>query len=311
MVAAAATIGTLIGIASIVIPLVFVATTRTTSVDSVQIDTQQASGEGAGLGASGSALEVVDPGLAPKALGAGVDDSRVDGFEEFVISVDAPWAELWAMIDPNFPGCVTPDQMEWLRTHGTVIPPHDLTMQISNTASSGSEVTVRDIRAQGSLTPPPGDTVAVSWYTCSGAGVDGIYAHMTVGVDPVALYDACYAQYEDSCYFSSGVAPTPGDPVVFGIRPGETRTLNLSYDQTVDFVGRFVATVEVDGEIATIDLSPGAADIVAPMVTRPQQHLRVSSALDGMACTENRDDPAVWLEGCTLERWLEILETGR
>jgi hypothetical protein len=136
---------------------------------------------------------------------------------------------------------------------------------------------------------------------------------MTLGVDPVALYDDCYANYGE-CYFAGGTPPNPGDPVVFPVRPGETRTLNLVYDQTVDFRGRFVATVTVDGEESTIDLTPGAADILAPVVTLPRPFLRIAGAPGDTFCTADADaEPIVYqLDGgdCALDVWLAILDAA-
>ena len=297
LVAVAAALGTVIGILSIVVPLAFVAVTRPTSTDTVAVATEEVDG----------GLEAVSAGLSSRALAANVDGSRFEGLNDFAVPVDAPWEELWALMDPA--ACTADAQLEWLNTHGTVIPAPTLTARITNTADSGSDLVVSDVRAQGELTPPPGDTVTVAYYGCIGAGDEGIYAHLTIGADPVAVYDDCYATPEESCYFGIEAAPVPGDPVVFPIRPGETRILHLTYDQVVDFRGRFVATVTADGEESTIDLTPDGADVVAPVVTR-EAFLRIAGNPADTSCTPRTGDTAAVISACTLADWQRILGDG-
>ena len=309
LVALASVGGTLIGLVAIVVPVAVTASILQSSTATVEVTSQDGSDGGQGLEAALPSLEAVQPGLSASALGANVDFAYANGVWDYAVPVSAPWAELWAA-QSNDDNCTTESQRAWLDTHGTMIPTPVVTSTITNTAAAGSDLIVSEIRAQGVLTPPIEDTVTVSWYACSGAGDDGIYAHLTLGVDPVALYDDCYANYGE-CYFAGGTPPTPGDPVVFPVRPGETRTLNLVYDQTVDFRGRFVATVTVDGQESTIDLSPDAVDVIAPVVTLTKPRLRIAATPGDTFCTPDVDgQPIVYTDGggdCTLESWLAIL----
>jgi hypothetical protein len=300
-VAIAGIIGTMIGVLAIVIPLIISAGARTSSAETVQVE-QQGDGQPAGLEPA-SVVAPLQPGLQSQALGATVDESYLWS-GSYAVPVDAPWAELWSYQSDE---CYTSEQIAWLERYGVEIPTPFLSVGITNTATSGSPITFRNIRLQGTVTPPTGDTVTVTYPTCIGDGVFGIFAHMTVGVDPVALYDECYAPDAlglPSCYVGEGdTTPLPGDPLVFAIPPGAYHSLNLNYDQVADFTGRFVADVEVDGQVSTIDLSPPGSDIVSPMVTRSA--LLSIGAVDLTDC--RADDESAYIDDCSLETWLEIL----
>ncbi|QNO36632.1 hypothetical protein H4J02_08975 [Protaetiibacter sp. SSC-01] len=309
LIAAGSIAGTIIGVVSIVVPLAVAASTTTSSTDTVAVTSPGASegeGDGDGSGAAGAAsaplLEPIAGGVGTNALGINVDRSLASGFDEYAVPIDAPWEELWSYQQNPDSHCTDSRQLAWLQEHGTVIPPNFVTASITNTATSGSEIVVSDIRAQGQLTPPTTDTVRVGYYTCSGGGDDGIFAHLRLGVDPIAVYDDCYTI--GSCFSSDPVPPVAGEPVVFGVQPGETRTLNLVYEQTIDFVGRFVATVTVGGEKSTIDLSPDAADVVSPAVTRPLPYLYIAAMAEDTRCTADRTSSS---QVCSLADWLAVL----
>ncbi|MFD5224179.1 hypothetical protein ACFWHT_01020 [Microbacterium sp. NPDC058342] len=302
LIAAGSIAGTMIGVLAIVVPIAVAAGDRSTSADTVTVDTQDSSSEGAGLAiaedeSSASVIEPLADGLSASVAGASAD-AQVVKTEWYSVPVDAPWAELWAT-----PGACTTEIVDWLEQHGRIMPPQKLTSYITNTAATGSMAKVSRIRPQGDLTEPPAETVVVGAMGCTGAGEEGIYATMELGVDPVAVFHPCYsAQAEYSCAGSAEVAPIAGDPVTFDVAPGETRTVHLQWTQTMDFVGRFVATLEVDGNSSTIDLSPYGADLSYPAVTRPDDRLYFD--IDGPWCQvgeEPRQEP------CSLEAWLAVV----
>jgi hypothetical protein len=297
--------GTLIGVLAIVIPLAVAAGTSTSSTETLEVQSEDEAAAGADPNA-GSGLEAVQAGLQAQALGASTEYSENEGMPLYAVPIDAPWEELWAIAGPAERGCVVPEKIAWLEEHGVPMPPQKLFAAVVNTASAGSEITISEIRPQGELTAPQVDTVLVEYLMCVGGGEEGIYAHITLGTDPVAIFDNCYTE-GDGCYVPADGGPAPGDPVVFTVRPGETRSLHVSYDQSADFVGRFVATVTVDGQSSTIDLSPGAADIVAPAVTRPLLLLKMTETLDAVKCSADQGDASSWIEACTLEQWLAYL----
>ncbi len=304
LIAAGSVAGAVIGVVSIVVPLAVAASITTASTETVEVASADGGSSDEGV-ASASLLEPVSAGLSTNALGLNVDESIVSQFVEYAVPVDAPWEELWALQSDS--NCTDPRQLEWLESHGRVIPPNFVVTSITNTATGGSEIVVSDIRAQGELTPPAIDTVTVGYYTCSGGGDDGIFASLRLGVDPVAVFDDCYG--DGSCFSSDAEPPTPGEPVVFSVFPGQTRTLNLTYERTVDFVGRFVATVTVDGQTSTIDLSPDASDVVSPAVTRPLPYLRIAAAAMDTICTaDHPSDPYfVATSVCSVDDWRAIL----
>jgi hypothetical protein len=305
LVAIAGIAGTLIGAAGIVVPLVASAGTRSSSVDTVEVQ-HPAAGGSTGSVQAADVVEPLQSGLATQVAGTSVDYANLSS-SSYAVPVDAPWAELWRFETTN--GCNSEQQIAWLEHHGTLIPTPDLWTTISNSASAGSPVTIRNVRLQGTVTAPVGDTVTVSYPVCAGDLVPGIFAHITVGIDPVAVYDSCYAPdaYGTGilgCRVGDGdVAPVPGDPVVFEIVPGGIQDLHLSYDQVADFTGRFVADAEVDGKVSVIDLSPPGPDIVSPAVTRPARLSIGDPELTD--CRQNSESE--WVAGCTLEQWLAML----
>lgn len=298
LVGGGAALGTAIGIISILVPLVVVATTRTTTVDSIAVSAQ---------GGDAGGLEAVDSGLATSALGVS-NSAWFEGIADYAVPVDAPWEELWAMFDGN-PCGESEAQRAWLDEHGTPIPYPLVRVELSNTAAAGSDIIVSSIRAQGDLQMPPGDTVTVGINVgCLGAVDEGIYSRLQIGVDPVAVFDECYKMTEGSCYFGADPAPVAGDPVTFPIRPGQTRILHLAYTTAVDFRGRFVATLDVDGQQSTIDLSPDGADVIVPVVTRPGVVLSIAGVPEDVSCTPRSEDANVFVRACTFEQWSAILE---
>lgn len=297
--------GTVIGVLAIVIPIAVAAADRPTAADTIAVDTQQSSSGGEGLAPEpdddavpDGVIEPIAAGLSNTILGAAGTDASVSRSEWYSVPIDVPWAELWAT-----PGACTPATFEWLEQHGRVMPPHDFTSYITNMAGTGSVAKVSRIRPQGELTKPPAETVLVGAMACTGAGEEGLYATMQLGVDPVAVFHPCYADAEYSCAGSAENPPVAGDPVVFDVAPGETRVLHLTWTQKMDFVGRFVATLDVDGQSSTIDLSPSGEDLSYPAVTRPDDRLYFD--MDGPWC---EDDGGERNMTCGLDAWLAAVK---
>lgn len=297
LIAIGAVAGTAIGVVSVVIPLVVTAGARTTSTETVEVQ----AGEVPAAAVPAAALEPVQPGLAAQALGAGIEIAQ--NYTVFSVPVDAPWAELWALQENG--SCTSQGQIAWLESHGVEVPTGSLYAYIRNTATSGAELTISEIRAQGELTPPAGDTVKVRYTQRVGGEVLGVWARLSIGVDPVAAFDECGSNVEE-CYAADGTGPQPGDPVVFTLAPGEAEELHLHYDTAADFTGRLVATVTSGGETSTLDLSPGGVDIVAPFVTRSELFLNIGEAANTYCVDERRGD-AGYVPECTLEQWLGML----
>jgi hypothetical protein len=306
LVSVGSVVGVLIGVLAIVVPIVVTATDRTTAGDTIVVDSQFSSDEGEGLAAEPDDVEDAKPAelIEPVAAGlsASAGDASSSGFmirsEWFAVPIDAPWAELYAT-----PGACTTEIVDWFKTYAKPVIPQEITSYITNSATTGAVATVSDIRAQGTLTAPPVPTVKVGATGCTGGGEDGIYATMALGVDPVAVYDDCYSPSEPyPCTGSAEVAPTAGDPVRFDVAPGETRTLHLSWTQTMDFVGRFVAALTVDGTVSTIDITPDAVDLTVPALTRPDDVLYFD--VDGPWC---EDGPETRHAVCDFDTWLAIV----
>jgi hypothetical protein len=302
LVAIAGIAGTLIGVAGVVVPLVVSAGTRSSSIDTVQVQQDGTAFEPA------TVVEPLQADLVSQIGGAAIEESDM-WTGHYAVPVDADWAELWSLGENG--NCYSQRQVDWLEANGVPIPANFLIAVISNNATSGSPATIRNVRLQGLVTPPQEDTVMVTYPECVGDGIPGIYGHITVGLDPVAVYDECYDPnaFGDGvrgCRVGEGdVPPVPGDPLVFQVYPGGLQQLNLSFDQVADFTGRFVADIEVEGQVGVLDLTPSGPDIVSPTVTRPAW-LSIGDT-DLTECSAG-DDVTVFQ--CTLEQWLAILAAG-
>lgn len=302
-----AVVGVLVGVLGFAVPLIVAAGDRMTTEDTIDVDTQVSSDDGAGYEPGdepepepGQVIEPVAEGLSTSVGGASSAAWPVST-DWFAVPTDAPWSELWARPE----ACVSEGAYGWLKEHGVPIPTSGIMSEITNSATTGSFVTIRDIRAQGRLNVPTVETVAVGVKRCVGEVVEGVYATLDLGVDPVAVYDSCYSpEAQWSCAGAAGVIPIPGDPVVFDVAPGKTRTLLLSWSQSVDFEGRFVATASVGESTWTIDLSPSGETILAPAVTRPDDRLYFDD--DETWCEAD----SVRQEACDLDSWLALLADG-
>lgn len=285
---------TLVGALGIVLPIVVAAGEKQSAPETVV-----AQGEG------GAAAERLIPAVSDGLMATASDvtsDSRLADSDWYAVPVDAPWEEVWALP----PVCTTSDIVNWIAAHGKPILPQELNTTLQNVATSGADAVVSNIRAEGELTVPPSDTVIVGGMKCRGAGDEGVFASMVLGVDPVAVFDACYDPYGSSwsCAGQSTELPQPGDPVVFSLSPGQATTLHLRWTQSLDFVGRFVADVTVDGETQTLDLSPGGTDLVVPWVTYPDRRLYFGGdGPTGAWC----EDAAGRTAECTVDAWKQMI----
>jgi len=298
LVAVGGVVATTIGVVSIAVPLIVASGARQSAPDTVV-----AEAAGAGMPEEEETLiPAVSDGLMA-AAGDVSSDSVLVRSDWWAVPVDAPWDELFAS-----PACVIGGAGEWISAHGTPIMPYEISTMLTNVATTGSEAVVSDIRAEGELTVPDAETVVVGVMGCSGGADEGVYAHMTLGVDPVAVWHECYDPSKGwTCAGAAEELPTPGDPVRFAIQPGEATNLHLSWEQTLDFVGRFVATVTVDGESSTIDLSPGSEDLVVPWVTYPERRLYISYEASEHWCEST---PGARMTACTAEQWRQIVAGG-
>ena len=293
-VAAGGIAATLIGVFAIVVPLAATAGEKQSSPQSVVA-------HDAGTPDVDRAIPAVSDGLMAVASDVR-SDSRLTDSDWYAVPIDAPWDELWALP----PVCTSTDIVDWIAAHGEPMLPQSLDTTLQNVATSGDDAVVSNIRAEGELTVPDRETVVVGGMKCRGAGDDGVFASMVLGVDPVAVFDACYDPWEStwSCAGQSTQLPQPGDPVVFSLAPGQATTLHLKWTQSFDFIGRFVADVTVGGQTQTLDLSPGGADIVVPWVTYPDRRLYFGGeGSTGAWC----EDASGRTDECTVDSWTQMI----
>jgi hypothetical protein len=308
--------GTVLGIVGLILPIAVA--DRGASVDTVGVDSQL--GEDGGLvAADASALEPVSSGLSASAAGltASTWPQTV-----WAVPIDAPWDELFALdvcrltSDGNYNEADTEAADAWIERHGVPSTPHRVYADISNTAGSGS-ITISAIRPQGTLTPAP-DRVWVTQNQCGGRGdcSELIDARIALGADPVAVFGD--PPTIDSCGSGSvsDIVAQPGDPVVFDVAPGQYRPLYITWTQTEDFSGRFVATVTAGGETSTIDLSPGNVDITSLAVNGRATLSIGDGNFEGFVCDpDGNAEAAARVAGnstspCTLTEWLAMIGKG-
>ena len=256
VVAVGGALATIVGIVAIVLSVTEAVGRNDTTVGSVSVDS-----------------EVVDEAPAPRSgvaavEGVGLEYYKVSGdYTSWAVPVDAPFGELLAATGGEYAGngC-TVEQVAWLERYGVSLPNQRLRVALRNTATSGSSLVVSNIRAEGELSEPAVEVVDVSCSEPIRGEPIPQYAELAIGTGEVAVFSEI-EEYMRDWYVGTGEAGEPGTPVVFDIAPGEAASLELHYEHALDFHGRFVATVTVDGVESTLVLTPNGEDIFAPIVT--------------------------------------------
>jgi hypothetical protein len=284
-----AVLASAIGVVGIVLAVTEAAGRNDTTVESISVESEQVEDEPAAR----SGLPAVD--------GVSLDYYEGDRVH-WAVPVDAPFGELLTAGGSHAGNGCTVEQVAWLEQYGIPLPVQLLRIDITNTATSGSRLVVSDIRAEGELSEPAVDVVMVSCERSIGGEPTPQYAELAIGTGEIAVYSEIEESSRD---WYSDEAGEPGTPVVFDVAPGEAATLSLRYEHALDFRGRFVATVTVDGTESTLVLTPNGEDIFAPIVTIDTASL---SILDMV--------PECWVSGtrvpggqplCDLARWESVL----
>jgi hypothetical protein len=288
VVTVAVVLATAIGVVGIVVAVTEAAGRNDTTVGSISVESQQ-----------------VEEESAPRTGLASVDGVALDRYEgdptTWAVPVDAPFGEFMTQTveEADDTGC-TPSQLAWLKEHGVPYGSHLLRVDLINTATSGSRLVVSDIRPEGELTAPETDVVMVSCQPGIGGEPLAQFATLALGTGEQAVFgdiqEDCITDPYYCWYAGTGETGVPGTPVIFDIAPGEAAILVLRYDHAVDFRGRFVATVSVDGVESTLVLTPNGEDIYAPVITIEDVWLTSDNGVPGclLDVTGPNDCTADW-----------------
>lgn len=137
----------------------------------------------------------------------------------------------------------TPEQKAWLDEHGTSFQ-RDYLMEIRNTASGGSAISLDSVSGQGESTSPTERRVTVQ---CNMTGESGVVTE-PARVDLTTGAGAFFDNSGQGGGEGRGQALTP---LAYNLRPGEVGQVVLTMSSTADFTGSLVAEVTVgkDSEV--------------------------------------------------------------
>jgi len=272
---------------TIVIPLVADANTRITSVDTLAID----------AGPAGDEAQPVDEAEPEVVLAA---SSTVGlGSEEVVNAAgrDLTWRVRWDAPFETIPLCAYSDacvaeQTAWLDTWGRPVGDDIWNgyLTLSNTATDGSSMSVRDIHSVGTFIRPEVPEVTVTLRGGEGDGSQLVVMQQTLGSTDPATFSGTYFGAPD------------GSPAVINIAPGEfiqtlTYFTRSDGDEHADFTGSLVADVEVGGVSTPVVLFDGFTRVGPPQLS--STILRING--DFVACgVDGWDD-------CTIPLFVEQL----
>lgn len=170
------------------------------------------------------------------------------GATKFLLPLDAPLEE----VPPGLAGYCTSDVLEWLKEHGTEIPPYQR-VAIQNTAKDGAMLAVSNVRAVDVRKYDPKPSI---YFDCpEGGNAENAILHLRLDRDRQAhLFDP--------------VTETTG-PFAFNLQPGEQGSIELHLlgDEDHSYAGRIVADVATGGKMQTVEL---------PLNGRPHGFGRVS-----------------------------------
>ena len=282
----------LVTVATIVIPLIADASTRFTSVDTLAVD-------GVSVGDSApveEALPEVVTAQAASTVGLGsvevVDDADQRSDRYWRVRSDAPFDQFPLSTESGDTPC-SPAQIAWLERWGyresTSIWNGLLTL--SNTATDGSSMSVRNIHSVGTFTKPEVPEVPVACSGGTGAGAEVVPMEQVLGTDSPATLQSEYRG-----------APA-GSPAVLNIAPGEfiptyTFFKRLPEDTYSHFAGSLVADVEIGGQTTQVTLFNGFTRIAPPEITTTTLRIIGTEVLCG---------PDSGFDPCTLELFIEQL----
>jgi len=158
------------------------------------------------------------------------------GVTRFLLPLDVPLDRM----PPTDTGLCGPNQITWLKQHGTEIPPYER-IAITNTAQDGAMLGLTNVRAVDVVKSPPRPSI---FFDCPDAGAgDNAILNLRLDRDqqPAELFDL---ETEKTSPFS------------FNLAPGEQGSIELRLlgDEENSYQGRIVADVSTGGVTKTVDL---------------------------------------------------------
>jgi len=257
---AAGIAATLIGAASIAVPLIADAQRRTTSTDTLVLNPTNEP-EAAPLPTSAPVAAAVDVGLDFSEVNTNPTSGGAGANMTFWVPVDAPWASFpddgWAQPQSSGSYGCSQAQYDWLVAHAVSEATSGGLFDFVNAATDGGALAIRSIRAEGAFAPQTPARIQVD---CEGPGYgegnDYTVIEVVLGADAPATVIA------------SSVLPA-GSLFTRDLAPGEVGQIIMTIatlDPQQDFEGRIFADVVAGTEEATVTVQEGVLWRSAPAV---------------------------------------------
>jgi hypothetical protein len=253
----------LVTVATIVIPLVADANVRMTSVETLTVESAE--------------LGTDEPGQAdPADAVAAVESSAVDGFasaesvshspsggnRDWVVRSDAPFDQFPVGGEPAQATACSAAQIAWLEQWGRrkVLEVWNGQLTLSNTASDGASMSLRNIRSVGVFVVPEVPEVAV---VCGGGQGGGdellVFRHELGSSTPAVLV-------------GDHDGMPSGSPAVINIAPGQYRQVLGLFEfppalDNADFTGDLVADLAIGDATTQVTLFEGFTRVSPPEIT--------------------------------------------
>jgi hypothetical protein len=218
---------------TLVLPLIVDANHRVTSAQTLQVGTPSGAPTRQGVGAQAAVHTALN---ARELEGESVGESFPDAY--WRVSADAPWNTLPADAGDGGSSCSTA-QLAWLDKWGQreIADVWNGYLSLTNTASDGSSMSIKNIHSVGTFVTPKSPQVAVECATGIGGFSTIIALKQTLGSSSPAVY------LDDS---SGG---QPGAPASINIAPGQYDQVWVDFDRGKhlhdNFTGDLVADVVV------------------------------------------------------------------
>ncbi len=172
----------------------------------------------------------------------------------WVVPADIDWSSFPQMPPQAFEDdtSCTEDQLSWLAAHGTENQ-GPIEYGFINSATAGANLSIYDIRLEGSLTEAVPSVAVDCVNTVGFGGVQMVIAELEAGTEASAVVSP-----ETDSIEGSDVTFTPGDQVVFNLRPGDSSTLLLELGPSragFDFRGSVMASFSSGDKTTRMALS--------------------------------------------------------
>ncbi len=252
----------IVTVATIVIPVIADASVRMTSVETLAIETSEMlTAEPSTEQASDTQAAVAGAPVAGFGSIETISISPLGRDRDWRVRSDAPW-DTFPGTDPGSPYGCSPAQLAWLEQWGRrkALEVWNGYLTMSNTASDGASMSLRNLRSVGVFVVPEVPEVEVVCGGGMGGGEDIIVVEHVLGSP------------EPATLFNEHDGMPPGSPAVVNIAPGQYVQLlaNLIFPAEfdhADFTGDFVADLTIGDTTTTVTLFEGLTRVSPPEIS--------------------------------------------